>query len=101
MADFNEAFELVVNSDRDLFGYREFLIEEHWQDQGDLAYALEAWCDEAVGLEPDGDTNPLRSQILQWAVAEIDWYKMAGELIDYYKREHPEVLYGEKEGDDE
>jgi hypothetical protein len=91
MADFNQAFDLVVDNDRKLSAERELLIEEHWQDQGDLAYALEMWCDEAVGLEPDGDPNPLRAQILQWAVAEIDWWTMAGELIDEYKRDHPET----------
>lgn len=99
MADFNECFDLVVDNDRELYGWRLTLVEEHWQDQGDLAYALEAWCDEAVGLEPDGDTNPLRAQILQWAVAEIDWDKMAEELIDEYKRDHPETE-GEEEDDD-
>lgn len=99
MANFNEAFELVVDNDRELYNMRLLLVEEHWQDVGDLAYALETWCDEAVGLEPNGDKNPLRAQILQWAVGEIDWWKMAGELIDEYKREHPETDEGE-EGDD-
>lgn len=99
MADFNEAFELVVDNDRGLYEHRALLVEENWQDVGDLAHELETWCDEAVGLEPDGDKNDLRAQILQWAVAEIDWVKMAEELIDEYKRDHPETE-GEEEDDD-
>ncbi len=98
MADFNEAFELVVDNDRELYAHRAWLVDQNWQDVKDLAHELEMWCDEVVGLEPDGDKNPLRANILSWAVAEIDWIKMAEELIDEYKRDHPETD-GEEEDD--
>lgn len=99
MADFNEAFELVVDNDRGMYEYRLLLVEEHWQDVDDLAHELETWCDEVVGLEPDGDKNLLRAQILSWAVAEIDWFKMAEGLIDDYKLENPEAWLDEEDDD--
>lgn len=35
------------------------------------------------------------------AIAEIDWWQMAGELIDEYRLDHPETEEEEADGDDD